>query len=164
MMRIDIWYATGLQLRVRNRNLIFLFLNQNICCGYSKEPSQWEGSLEHPKHKLKLLGKKIFTILLWNPCSSKPMCEHTSCSYSVQPSLWDFPLGRKANVSQYRYDGQHNIHSHAYDAIYNLVGSNGYIASNNSEKTVSGRYTCDTKKKKKHENITYISVVPIDHI
>ena len=21
-------------------NLIFLFLNQNICCGYSKEPSQ----------------------------------------------------------------------------------------------------------------------------
>ena len=27
-------------LRVRNENLIFLFLNQNICCGYSKEPSQ----------------------------------------------------------------------------------------------------------------------------
>ena len=23
-----------------NENLIFLFLNQNICCGYSKEPSQ----------------------------------------------------------------------------------------------------------------------------
>ena len=31
---------TGLKLRVRNENLIFLFLNQNICCGYSKEPSQ----------------------------------------------------------------------------------------------------------------------------
>ena len=31
---------TGLKLRVRNKNLIFLFLNQNICCGYSKEPSQ----------------------------------------------------------------------------------------------------------------------------
>ena len=32
----------GLQrvLRVCNENLIFLFLNQNICCGYSKEPSQ----------------------------------------------------------------------------------------------------------------------------
>ena len=28
----------------------FLFLNQNICCGYSKEPSQWDGSFEHPKH------------------------------------------------------------------------------------------------------------------
>ena len=27
-------------LRVCNENLIFLFLNQNICCGYSKEPSQ----------------------------------------------------------------------------------------------------------------------------
>ena len=31
---------TGLEFRVRNENLIFLFLNQNICCGYSKEPSQ----------------------------------------------------------------------------------------------------------------------------
>ena len=29
--------VTGL--RVCNENLIFLFLNQNICCGYSKEPS-----------------------------------------------------------------------------------------------------------------------------
>ena len=31
---------SGLELRVRNENLIFLFLNQNVCCGYSKEPSQ----------------------------------------------------------------------------------------------------------------------------
>ena len=27
-------------LRMRNEKLIFLFLNQNIYCGYSKEPSQ----------------------------------------------------------------------------------------------------------------------------
>ena len=32
--------STGLKLRVRKENLFFLFLNQNICCGYSKEPSQ----------------------------------------------------------------------------------------------------------------------------
>ena len=44
------------------QNNIFLFLNQNICCGYSKEPSEWEGSFEHPKHMLKLMGKKIFKI------------------------------------------------------------------------------------------------------
>ena len=56
----------GLNLRVCNKNLIFLFLNQNICCGYSKEPSQWDGSFEHPKHLLKLMGKKIFTFLRWN--------------------------------------------------------------------------------------------------
>ena len=31
---------SGSQIRVRNLNLFFLFLNQNICCGYSKEPSQ----------------------------------------------------------------------------------------------------------------------------
>ena len=28
---------SDLQIRVRNRKLIFLFLNQNICCGYSNE-------------------------------------------------------------------------------------------------------------------------------
>ena len=49
-----------------NRKIVFLFLNQHICCGYSKEPSQWEGSFEHPKHMLKIIGKKIFTILHWN--------------------------------------------------------------------------------------------------
>ena len=52
-------------LGVRNENLIFLFLNQNICCGYSKEPSQWDGPFEHPKHVLKLMGEKIFTLLPW---------------------------------------------------------------------------------------------------
>ena len=40
-----------------------LFLDQNICCGYSKEPSQRDGSFEHPNHMLKLMGKKIFRIL-----------------------------------------------------------------------------------------------------
>ena len=54
---------TGLLLRVRKRKIIFLFLNQNICCGYSKEPSQRDGSFEHPIYMLKIVGKKIFTIL-----------------------------------------------------------------------------------------------------
>ena len=45
--------------------IIFFILIQIICCGYSKEPSQWDGSFEHPKHVLKLMGKKIFTILRW---------------------------------------------------------------------------------------------------
>ena len=39
-------------------NYIFLFLSQNICCGCLKEPSQWEGSYEHPKHMLKQLDKE----------------------------------------------------------------------------------------------------------
>ena len=43
--------------------LFSLFLIQNICCGYSKEPSQSDGSFEHPKHMSKLMGKKIITIL-----------------------------------------------------------------------------------------------------
>ena len=31
---------SGPMIRVRNGIFFFLFLNQNICCGYSKEPSQ----------------------------------------------------------------------------------------------------------------------------
>ena len=58
---------------MRNRKIIFLFLNQNICCGYSKEPSQGDGSFEHPKHMLKFMGKKILKILRENFCLSKPV-------------------------------------------------------------------------------------------
>ena len=43
--------------------VFFLFLDQNICCGYSKEPSHWDGYFEHPKHIIKLISKKTFTIL-----------------------------------------------------------------------------------------------------
>ena len=32
--------TSGLKLRVQTKKIIFLFLIQNICCGYSKEPSQ----------------------------------------------------------------------------------------------------------------------------
>ena len=46
---------SGLTLRLRTQKLIFLFLNQNICCGYSKEPSQWDGFFKHPKHRFKLM-------------------------------------------------------------------------------------------------------------
>ena len=43
--------------------IMFLFLNENICCGYSKEPAQWKVSFEHPKQMLKLMDMKIFSIL-----------------------------------------------------------------------------------------------------
>ena len=43
---------------MRTKKLVFLFLNQNIGCGYSKEPSQWDGSYEQLKHMLKLMCKK----------------------------------------------------------------------------------------------------------
>ena len=48
----------GLQIRVRIGILSSLFLIQNIWCGYSKELSQWDGPLEHPKHMFKFMGKK----------------------------------------------------------------------------------------------------------
>ena len=63
---IQIVTFSGLYIRVHNYKLIFLFFNQNICCGYSKEPSQRDGSFVHPKHMLKLIGKKILTIYFKN--------------------------------------------------------------------------------------------------
>ena len=61
--KIILIVLTGLLLRVRTRKIVYLLFSQNICCGYSKEPSQCDGSFEHPKHMLKIMGKKIFTIL-----------------------------------------------------------------------------------------------------
>ena len=67
----------GLKIRVRTRKLLFLLLNQNICLsGYSKEPSPWDGSFEHPKHTFKLMDKKIITILR-KMCLTGPMLFHT---------------------------------------------------------------------------------------
>ena len=43
--------------------IIFLFLKQNICCGYSKEPSQLDSSFEHPRHMFEIMDKKIIAIL-----------------------------------------------------------------------------------------------------
>ena len=37
--RFENKHVAGLQIRERTR-FFFLFLNQNICCGYSKEPSR----------------------------------------------------------------------------------------------------------------------------
>ena len=69
--------GSGLQIRVRTGKLFFLLLNKNICCGYSKEPSQWDDSFKHPKHMFKLMGNEINailgakTILIWIHGSSK---------------------------------------------------------------------------------------------
>ena len=54
----------------------FLFLNQNICCGYSKEPSQRDSSFEYPEHMLKVKGKKILSFLPSNILFSKPVYYH----------------------------------------------------------------------------------------
>ena len=67
-VKIPDFPIAGLQIRVGTGKWFFLLLNQNICCGYSKETSQWDGSFEHP---LNLMGKEINailcaqTILIW---------------------------------------------------------------------------------------------------
>ena len=53
----------GLQIRVHNWKLFFLFVNQNVCSGYSKELSRRDGSFEHPQQMFKLMDKKIIAIV-----------------------------------------------------------------------------------------------------
>ena len=78
------WYThiSGLKLTVRNRKIIFLFFNQNLCCGYSKEPSQWDGSFEQPRHMFKLMDKKIIAILRW-----KSLLKGPYALFTVRPTL-----------------------------------------------------------------------------
>ena len=64
--------------------MIFLFLNQNICCEYSKEPSRRDGSFEHTKQMFCLTDKKILTIL------------GTSCFF-----IWIYVLMQRMFISLY---------------------------------------------------------------
>ena len=48
---------------VIKKKYFVLFLNQNICCEYLKEPCCWDGIYEHPKHMFKLMSTKQMTIL-----------------------------------------------------------------------------------------------------
>ena len=48
-----------------NRKTFSYFSTKIKCCGYSKEPAQWDGSIEHPKYMLKLLAMQKFYINLF---------------------------------------------------------------------------------------------------
>ena len=52
---------------------ILILIQKNICCRYSKEPSQWDGPFELPQHMLNIGEKNI------------------CCGYSKEPSHWDGP-------------------------------------------------------------------------
>ena len=84
-----------LQRRVHTGKSFFLFLNQNICCGSSKEPSHWDCSVEHPKHMFKLMGKEINAILgaqhilIWTYkfSASHKSCYFPSDSFHLDPHM-----------------------------------------------------------------------------
>ena len=58
-------------MRVRTGKSFFLFLNQNIC--WVTQKNRRDGSFDHPKHMLKLMGKEINVILSAQLPLSGPM-------------------------------------------------------------------------------------------
>ena len=60
------WNTSGSQIRRDKSELYFWFLNQNISCGCSEEPSPWDGSFEHPKHmfrqKIIIFSRFLFVL------------------------------------------------------------------------------------------------------
>ena len=95
------WVWSGFS--VQNQKLIFLFLNRNICCGYSKEPSQWDGSFEYPKQMFKLMDKKILTIFT-HFFLSWPMLYETYLKLAVIFSVKTWLL--------------HQLHLHTYSCVH----------------------------------------------
>ena len=80
----EIPVTAGRYFNVCDQKLIFLLLKQNRCFGYSREPSRWDGSFEHPKHILKLMDKKITILQPKNPCLSGAMSKtHTFFAFST---------------------------------------------------------------------------------
>ena len=80
--------CSDILLRMRSIKLIFLFLDRNICCGYSKEPSQWDSYLEHQR-----MFKQVYNILHSKNCLSKPACSGWTCDNrdAEWPFSWFVP-------------------------------------------------------------------------
>ena len=79
---------------MHDEKLIFLFLNQNICCRYSKELSQCDGSFEHRKFMLKLMDKKLFTFFCSKFCFNLIfffLFKNICCEYSKELSHFEPP-------------------------------------------------------------------------
>ena len=78
------------------------FLIQNIWCGYSEEPSQWDGPLEQSNHMFKLMGKKIIKSLRNIISLSGSMNSSTSVQNMKKP-FHDFAVKNQENdVEQLR--------------------------------------------------------------
>ena len=75
--------ATNKALFIRKMLISFLFLHENICCGYSLEAPRWGTSNEYPQHMFLERNKKN---IMWIP----PL----SCSYAFIPKFlkWTLPF------------------------------------------------------------------------
>ena len=103
-------------------NILFLFLNQNVCYGYSKETSQRDGSIEHSKHVFKLLGTKIIT-LRSKFCLFGPICIYVSIlfkSSSMKNKHRDRLTKRSISLNQHWHNVKGEISTYGR-VVYRLT-------------------------------------------
>ena len=70
--------------------VVFLFLNKNICCGYSLEAPQWGASNEYPQHMFLLRNKKNIDTFWLKNVPYQELCK-----------FLDFMYGEMLRVSGY---------------------------------------------------------------
>ena len=107
------------------KNSFFIFLNQTFCFGYSKEPSQCDGSFEHPKHMLKMINKKIMKIvelfLLIHGHSF--FSAYTGVGGSIGPGMMNIPPVQQW-ATEYTVPLRSNI-----DVTIVVITTHGYIGN-----------------------------------
>ena len=96
----ETWQGPGLQISVCiNWKLIFLFLNQNICCGYSKGPSHlsfvWFDFLHLSQHFFCVMSGWGF--LSWTSTKQGLMCLAKWLN-AVMPMSNPQPLGHESST------------------------------------------------------------------
>ena len=70
----------------RKMLIIVLSISLNMCFGYAKEPSHWDGSFEYPQHMFWVRNKKKNHLgtLIWGPGASRQQLQ-TVPSFKCSP-------------------------------------------------------------------------------
>ena len=115
ILRIKWCNSCGHTIKAGLQRIFFLFLNQNICWRYSKEPSQWDGSFEHPNICLKWWVRKLMQFSVHKLSLSKPNLKKskpTEWSGCVQQRLKQTPIPiQPYQFLNYALIGERRTHS-----------------------------------------------------
>ena len=104
---------TGLQIKVRNWNFLFLFFNQNMCCGYTKNPIPYIDGIENNKRNY----AKCFVY-------QDPWIINTICGLSDNPQIVSIMTIEEDECVIYTYLSSQSDY---FDTIYETVAGTRII-------------------------------------